>query len=131
MSVRRFWHWIWLLSALAGPALAAAQQTPFTIDQVMSAPFPSDLVASTTGGKVAWVFDARGVRNIWVASPPDYKPQPVTSYAEDDGQEIDELAWTPDARAIVYARGGVILRRSAKRRIRAVLRKALSRIFGW
>jgi dipeptidyl aminopeptidase/acylaminoacyl peptidase len=95
-----------LLAALAGPALVVAQPAPFTIEQVMSAPFPSDLVASPTGGKVAWVFNARGMRNIWVASPPDYKAQPVTSYTEDDGQEIDELAWTPDARAIVYARGG-------------------------
>ena len=72
----------------------------------MSAPFPSDLVAAPAGGKVAWVFDARGVRNIWVAEPPDYKARAVTAYTEDDGQEIDELAWTPDARAIVYARGG-------------------------
>jgi dipeptidyl aminopeptidase/acylaminoacyl peptidase len=30
----------------------------------------------------------------------------VTSYAADDGQEIAELAWTPDAHAIVYVRGG-------------------------
>ena len=97
---------IWLLAALAGPALAAAQQAPFTIEQVMSAPFPSDLVASPAGGKVAWVFDARGVRNIWVAEPPDYKARAVTSYAEDDGQEIDELAWTPDARAIVLCARG-------------------------
>ena len=72
----------------------------------MSAPFPSDLVAAPAGGKFAWVFDARGVRNIWVAEPPDYKARAVTAYTEDDGQEIDELAWTPDARAIVYARGG-------------------------
>jgi dipeptidyl aminopeptidase/acylaminoacyl peptidase len=106
MKFRRLCHLICLLAALACPALAAAQQAPFTIEQVMSAPFPSDLVASPAGGKVAWVFDARGVRNIWVAEPPDYKARAVTSYAEDDGQEIDELAWTPDSCAIVFARGG-------------------------
>ena len=106
MKFRRRCHLILLLAALAGPALAVAQQAPFTIEQVMSAPFPSDLVAAPAGGKVAWVFDARGVRNIWVAEPPDYKARAVTAYTEDDGQEIDELAWTPDARAIVYARGG-------------------------
>ena len=105
MKFRRRYFLILLLAALAGPALAGAQQGPFTIEQVMSAPFPSDLVAAPAGGKVAWVFDARGVRNIWVAEPPDYKARAVTAYTEDDGQEIDELAWTPDARAIVYARG--------------------------
>jgi dipeptidyl aminopeptidase/acylaminoacyl peptidase len=88
------------------PAGRAAQQAPFTLEQVLSAPFPSDLTAAPAGGKVAWVFDARGVRNIWVAAPPDYQARPVTSYAADDGQEIAELTWTPDAGAIVYTRGG-------------------------
>jgi dipeptidyl aminopeptidase/acylaminoacyl peptidase len=100
-------HLIWMLAAaLAGAAGAAAQQEPFTLEQVMSAPFPSELVAAPTGGKVAWVFDARGVRNIWVAEPPDYQARTVTSYTEDDGQEIAELTWTQDARAILYTRGG-------------------------
>ena len=95
-----------LLAVIIGLAPAVAQQKPFTLEQVMSAPFPSDLVAAPAGGKVAWIFNARGVRNISVAEPPDYKARAVTSYAEDDGQEIDELAWTPDGHAIVYARGG-------------------------
>ncbi|HMD86432.1 MAG TPA: prolyl oligopeptidase family serine peptidase [Terriglobia bacterium] len=94
------------LAAAASVGLGAAQQEPFTIEQVMSAPFPSELVAAPAGGMVAWVFDARGVRNIWVAAPPDYKARVLTSCAADDGQEIAELAWTPDARAIVYGRGG-------------------------
>jgi dipeptidyl aminopeptidase/acylaminoacyl peptidase len=83
-----------------------AQQQPFTLEQVMSAPFPDELVAAPAGGVVAWVFNARGTRNIWVAAPADYQGKPVTSYAGDDGQEIGELQWTPDARAIVYVRGG-------------------------
>ena len=95
-----------LFALLTFRPLAAAQQKDFTLEQVMSTPFPSELVASPTGGKVAWVFDARGVRNIWVAEPPDYKGRPLTSYGADDGQEIAQLAWTADADAIVYARGG-------------------------
>jgi dipeptidyl aminopeptidase/acylaminoacyl peptidase len=98
---------VWTLAAtLVCSTLAAAQQKPFTLEQVMSAPFPTELVAAPTGGKVAWVFDARGVRNIWVAEPPDYRARAITSYAEDDGQEIAELSWAPDARAILYTRGG-------------------------
>ncbi len=95
-----------LIVLLVGSAAAIAQQKPFTLEQLMSAPFPADLVAAPAGGKVAWVFDARGVRNIWVAEPPDYKGRAVTFYTEDDGQEIDELTWTPDASAVVYVRGG-------------------------
>ena len=94
------------LVAAASFGAVEAQQEPFTLEQVMSAPFPSELVAAPAGGKVAWVFDARGVRNIWVAEPPEYEARVLTSYASDDGQEIAQLAWTPDARAIVYTRGG-------------------------
>ena len=86
--------------------LLALQQPAFTLDQVMSAPFPDELVAAPAGGAVAWIFNARGARNIWVAAPPDYQGKAVTAYAEDDGQEISDLHWTPDARALAYVRGG-------------------------
>jgi dipeptidyl aminopeptidase/acylaminoacyl peptidase len=95
-----------LLAAVCWGATAAAGTEPFTIEQVLSAPFPSELVAAPAGGNVAWVFGASGVRNIWVAEGPDYKARPLTSYASDDGQEIAELAWIPDGSGIVYARGG-------------------------
>jgi dipeptidyl aminopeptidase/acylaminoacyl peptidase len=95
-----------LLLALVVPAGAHAQQTAFTLEQALSAPFPEELVAAPSGGAVAWVFNDRGARNIWVAAPPDYQGKAVTTYAGDDGQEIGSLRWTPDARAIVYVRGG-------------------------
>jgi dipeptidyl aminopeptidase/acylaminoacyl peptidase len=85
---------------------AQAQQKTFTLEQVMSSAFPSDLTAAPGGGHVAWVLNERGARNIWVAEAPDYKGRRVTSYRGDDGEEIDELAWTQDARALVYTRGG-------------------------
>src|SRR2546430_10954169 len=86
--------------------IAPAQQRSFTIEQALSAPFPDQLVAAPAGGALAWVLNAQGVRNIWIATGPDYQGRAVTSYKEDDGQEIGELAWTPDARALVYVRGG-------------------------
>jgi dipeptidyl aminopeptidase/acylaminoacyl peptidase len=88
------------------PALFAAPPSRFTIEQVLSAPFPTSLTAAPAGGAVAWVLDQRGSRNIWVAEAPDYRGRRLTPYDKDDGQEIDELAWTPDGRAIVYVRGG-------------------------
>jgi len=94
------------LGLLIGSALPASSQATFTLEQVMSAPFPSDLVASSAGGKVAWVLNAKGARNIWIAEPPAYRGRQLTSYTEDDGTEIGELSWTPDAGAIIYTRGG-------------------------
>ncbi|OLC99075.1 MAG: S9 family peptidase, partial [Gemmatimonadetes bacterium 13_1_40CM_3_70_8] len=75
-------------------------------EQALSAPFPDELVAAPAGGALAWVFNAQGVRNIWIATGPDYQGRALTTYKEDDGQEIGELAWIPDGRALVYVRGG-------------------------
>jgi dipeptidyl aminopeptidase/acylaminoacyl peptidase len=85
---------------------APAVTEQFTIDQVMSAPFPELLTAAPAGRAIAWVFDERGARNVWVATPPDYQARKLTPYNIDDGQEIDQLQWTPDGRSVVYVRGG-------------------------
>jgi dipeptidyl aminopeptidase/acylaminoacyl peptidase len=92
--------------ALAGRAAPEQARTSFTLEQVLSAPYPTDLVAAPRGGEVAWVFDARGTRNVWVAGPPDYRGHPLTRYVGDDGQEITDLALTPYGKSLVYVRGG-------------------------
>ncbi|MGP8245483.1 MAG: S9 family peptidase [Bryobacteraceae bacterium] len=84
----------------------AAGAGTFTLEQVLSAPFPYELIASPTGGNLAWVLNERGARNVWVAMAPDYKGVRVTSYTEDDGQDIGQLQWTPDGRSVVYVHGG-------------------------
>jgi len=94
-----------VIAALAAVS-AFAQQPPFTLEQVLSAPFPTDLTAAPAGGKIAWVSNARGVRNVMVAEPPEYRGRAVTAYTADDGQDIGPLAWTPDASAVLYVRGG-------------------------
>jgi dipeptidyl aminopeptidase/acylaminoacyl peptidase len=86
---------------LAAPAMAHS----FTLEQVMGFSFPSNLIAAPTGGKVAWVENRRGVRSIKVAEPPEYQARTITAYTADDGQEIQDLRWTPDAHGIVYVRG--------------------------
>ena len=81
----------------------------FTLEQVMSSPFPTELVTSPSGGRAAWVFEARGLRNIWVGEPGGgggYVSRQLNRYTQDDGQEIGELTWTPDGRAILYVRAG-------------------------
>ena len=94
-----------LLPLAAGAAApAGAERGAFTLEQVLSAPFPSDLTAAPTGGAVAWVFDARGTRNVWIAEPPDYRGRAVTSYAGDDAQEITDLAFAPDGKSLLRPR---------------------------
>lgn len=78
----------------------------FTLEQVMSSPFPSDLIASPQGDKVAWVFDAEGKRNIWVAEAPAFRGRQLTRYDKDDGQEITEPAFSTDGNWIAFVYGG-------------------------
>ena len=95
----------------------ASAQPPgaVTIDTLMATPFPTDLVAAPTAGRVAWVSSQSGVHNVLVADPapgsaatggrPDHKWRAVTSYTGDNGLWITELGWTSDARTLVYVRG--------------------------
>jgi len=78
----------------------------FSLEQVMSSPFPSDLIASKQGDKVAWIFDNQGKRNIWVAEAPDYVGRKLTNYGKDDGQEITEPILSPDGNWIAFVKGG-------------------------
>lgn len=94
------------LVLLTSPLTRAQQPSTFTVEQVMSAPFASELVAAPTGQKLAWVFNDRGARNIWVAEGEDVQGRALTRYTGDNGQEITGLAWTPDGTRIVFVRGG-------------------------
>jgi dipeptidyl aminopeptidase/acylaminoacyl peptidase len=80
----------------------------FTIEQVLSAPFPSGLTSALHAPRVAWVFDNKGERNIWVADAPDFAPRQITHYKGDDGQQIVSVRLTPDGKAVVYARGSEV-----------------------
>ena len=88
-------------------ATTCLAQAPFTLEQVMGSPFPTELVTAAHGSRVAWVFDAKGLRNVWVADGPDFSrtARPVTRYTADDGQPIASLRLTPDGKTIVYALG--------------------------
>jgi len=81
-------------------------QERFTLEQVLSAPFPADLIASKTGNRIAWTLDEQGKRNVWVAEGPDFKARRLTSYLDDDGQELSSLAFSNDGSTLIYTRGG-------------------------
>ncbi len=105
-----------LVLALSAAALAAspvlAQRGPaparerFSLAQVLSAPFASDLAAGPDGRRIAWIGAVDGRRNVYVAEAPAWQARQVTRYTADDGQELGGLVWAPDARAVLYARGG-------------------------
>lgn len=91
------------------PARATAQETtsgPFTLEQVMSYPFPGELETAATGSRLVWALNERGRRNLFVAEGPDFVARQLTTYAADDGQELTSVSLSPDGQYVVYVRGG-------------------------
>ncbi len=96
-----------LLGLLFACSLAfSSSPAHFSLEQVMSAPFPSALTAAPKGGAVAWVLDEHGARNLWIADAPTYSGRRLTNFHDDDGQEIAQLTWTPNGRSVIFVRGG-------------------------
>ena len=69
-------------------------------------PFPTELVAASTGSRIAWAMDEEGRRNVYVAEGPTFTPRKLTDFLEDDGQEITSLSISADGRWVVFVRGG-------------------------
>ena len=78
----------------------------FTADQVLSFPFPENLVAAHAGSQLAWTLNVRGVRNVYAADGPAFAVRQLTHYNADDGQELTNLAFADNGRYLVYVRGG-------------------------
>ncbi len=99
----------WLLLFVPVAARPGQQDRPapkFTVEQILGFPSPENLVASPVGAAIAWTFNERGVRNIYVAEAPGFEARRVTAYRDDDGQELTQIAFSRDGKHIVYVRGG-------------------------
>jgi hypothetical protein len=94
-----------VLGMTATPAGAQARPATYTLDEVMQAPFTSDMLAAPTGTAVAWLFNAKGCSNIRVAGPDGAKARQIIPYTEVDGFDIGELAWSPVTKSIAFMPG--------------------------
>ncbi len=89
-----------------GSAAPAAAQSPFTLEQVLSPPYPWSLVSAKNADRIAWVFYDRGARNLWTAAAPDFVPVNLTGFARDEVFEIPDVTITEDGRTVVFVKGG-------------------------
>ena len=78
----------------------------FSVEQVKSYPFPNELTAASSGSRIAWALNERGLRNVWVAEGPSFTARRLTSYNSDDGQELTSISISSDGKNVVYVRGG-------------------------
>src|SRR5438552_18295499 len=66
----------------------ANAQKSFTLEQEMSAPFPSSLIAAKNSSRIAWVLDQEGGRSILVAEGPPFSARQLTKYSVVDAREL-------------------------------------------
>ena len=95
-----------LCVAVVAIKLFGAAAPSFTLEQIRSYPYPSELTAAAKSARIAWTFNEQGKRNVWVAQAPDWRARRLTDYDADDGQEISSLALSADGQWVVYVRGG-------------------------
>ena len=84
-------------------AMLSAQTT--SISNYLSAPFPTGFVASKNGNLIAWVFNDKGSRNIYVADASGKNVKAVTSYSGDDGMDVGDIQLTAAGDQVIYVRG--------------------------
>ena len=95
------------LGVLSSSALAQASRSAgFTLEQVRSYPYPTELTAGASGSRIAWAFNEQGRRNIFVAEGPAFSTRQLTHYDRDDGQELSSVTVSANGRWVVYVRGG-------------------------
>ena len=95
-----------LLALTLRVAPAVAQMKPEPVDRFVTFPFPTELVSASTGQRIAWVLNEKGVRNVWGAEGPAWAPKQLTAFTEDDGQDLTQLAFTANGEQLVFVRGG-------------------------
>ncbi len=91
---------------LFGTGARVDAQGRFTLEQVLSPPYPWGLVSAKNADRIAWVFYSQGERNVWTAAAPDFKPVNLTGYARDEVFEIPEVRITDDGKTVVFVKGG-------------------------
>lgn len=94
---------LFIVSALLVLVTLCPTVHSFTIEEVMSAPFPFKPTAGSNS--LAWILYERGIENIWFAAAPEFMPKQLTSYNTEDGQKLSNPVLTPDDAYLVYVRG--------------------------
>ncbi|WP_419804807.1 S9 family peptidase [Terriglobus sp.] len=76
----------------------------FSVEEALSAPFTNQLTAAPAKARVAWFTDQEGRRNVWVAGSHE-AARTITDNTADDGQDIDDIAWSRDGERLAWTRG--------------------------
>jgi dipeptidyl aminopeptidase/acylaminoacyl peptidase len=93
-----------LLTVLSTSASPSAAQD-FSIEDVLSPPFPVEMVSAKRVDRIAWIAFERGMRNVFTAAAPDFSPVALTHWEEDRGQDLTDIRISDDGEQVVFVRG--------------------------
>lgn len=80
-------------------------QTKPTIAQFLGPASPLELARARNVDRVAWVTYERGMRNVYTAAAPDFRAVRLTSFLQDDGQEVSDVELSDDGSTAIFIRG--------------------------
>ena len=92
------------LAFLMAPAAPLGAQG-FSIEDILSPPFPVEMVSARAVDRIAWISFERGTRNVYTAAGPDFRPVRMTSWLEDEGQDLTDIRISDDGETVVFVRG--------------------------
>jgi dipeptidyl aminopeptidase/acylaminoacyl peptidase len=92
------------LTFAVAPALFGQARKP-TIEQFMSPASPLELASARKADRIAWPVYDRGMRNVYSAAAPDFRPVRLTRFLEDNGVELSTVSISDDGSVVVFVRG--------------------------
>jgi len=72
------------------------------LEQFLSHPIESNFASSADGKNIAWVINDHGKRNVMIKIGNEL-PKLFTDFQQDDGQEIYQLAFSPNGTKLVLS----------------------------
>jgi dipeptidyl aminopeptidase/acylaminoacyl peptidase len=94
-----------LATAVLFAAPAFAQSAAPTVAQFLSPSSPLSLVSAKKVDRVAWMAYERGMRNVYTAAAPTFKPVQLTNWMKDDGIDVGDVSVSDDGAIVVFVRG--------------------------
>ena len=95
--------WLVAIALALVPSAAIAERDPLA--EALALPVAGGLAGARDAPRFAWIVNEAGVRNIWVATR-GTPARRLTEFAEDDGQELSDLAFSNDGASLAFVRGG-------------------------
>ncbi|MHB1311796.1 MAG: S9 family peptidase [Gemmatimonadaceae bacterium] len=94
---------------LAAASPLAAQRTDMKtgtrFEPYFDVASPLSLNAARTADRIAWKTYEKGMRNVYTAAAPAWKPVKLTQFNQDDGVDLSDITLSNDGSVVVFVRG--------------------------